>query len=82
MARPTRTNWTSFATILGVMILVGTEVFGVALAAGWAIAGLLELGSTFEYILMGLFSLIGAYSPARSLAQSHRDRADQRVAGP
>ena len=43
------------------MILVGTEVFGVALAAGWAIAGLLELGSTFEYILMGLFSLIGAY---------------------
>ena len=61
LARPTRTNWTSFATILGVIILVGTEVFGVALAAGWAIAGLLELGSTFEYILMGLFSLIGAY---------------------
>jgi hypothetical protein len=61
LARPTRTNWNSFATILGVMILVATEVFGVALAAGWAIAGLLELGSTFEYILMGLFSLIGAY---------------------
>jgi hypothetical protein len=61
VARPTRTNWNSFATILGVMILVGTEVFGVALAGGWAIAGLLELGSTLQYLLMGLFSLFGAY---------------------
>jgi hypothetical protein len=43
------------------MILVGTEVFGVALSAGWAVAGLFELGTTFEYILMGLFSLLGAY---------------------
>jgi hypothetical protein len=61
VARPTRTNWNSFATILGVMILVATEVFGVALAGGWAIAGLLELGTTFEYLFMGVFSLFGAY---------------------
>lgn len=61
MARPTRTNWNSFATVLGVMILVATEVFGVALAGGWAIAGLLELGTMFEYLFMGVFSLFGAY---------------------
>jgi len=61
VARPTRINWSSFITVLGVMILVATEVFGVALSGGWAIAGLLELGTAFEYLFMGLFSLLGAY---------------------
>jgi hypothetical protein len=36
-------------------------VFGVAFAAGWAIAGLFELGDMVSYILMALFSLIGIY---------------------
>jgi hypothetical protein len=57
-----RTHWGSFWTIVSVMILVGAEVFGVALAAGWAIAGLFELGDVVSYILMGLFSLIGLYA--------------------
>lgn len=61
MARATRTNWNSLATLLGVMILVGTEVFGVAVAAGWALAGLFELGSTIQYVLMAVFCLAGAY---------------------
>src|SRR4051794_34868682 len=56
-----RTHWGSFWTIVSVMILVGAEVFGVALAAGWAIAGLLELGDIVSYVLMGLFSLLGLY---------------------
>ncbi|MGO4388205.1 hypothetical protein AB4Y85_11765 [Microvirga sp. 2YAF29] len=43
------------------MILVGAEVFGVAIAAGWAIAGLLELGHMVGYVLMGLFSLLAIY---------------------
>jgi hypothetical protein len=49
-------------TIVSVLILIGTEVFGVALAAGWAIAGLFELGPTMAYVLMGLFSLLGLYA--------------------
>ncbi len=57
-----RTRWGNFWTIVSVMILVGAEVFGVALAAGWAIAGLFELGDVVSYILMGLFSLIGLYA--------------------
>jgi len=57
-----RTRWGSFWTIVSVMILVGAEVFGVALAAGWAIAGLFELGDVVSYVLMGLFSLIGVYA--------------------
>ena len=56
---PSRRN---LITVVSVLILIGTEVFGVALAGGWAIAGLFELGDVFAYILMGLFSLIGLYA--------------------
>ena len=52
----------NLVTVISVLILVGTEVFGLALAGGWAIAGLFELGETFGYVLMGLFSLLGAYA--------------------
>ena len=55
-------NMENLVTIISVMILVGAEVFGVALAAGWAIAGLFELGDTVGYVLMGVFSLIGLYA--------------------
>jgi hypothetical protein len=51
-------------TIVSVLILVGTEVFGVALAGGWAIAGLFELGEIAAYVLMVLFSLLGLYAMA------------------
>ena len=57
--RPSRRN---LITIVSVLILIGTEVFGVALAGGWAIAGLFELGDTAAYVLMGLFSLLGVWA--------------------
>ena len=57
-------NTENLITIISVMILVGAEVFGVALAAGWAIAGLFELGDTVSYALMALFSLVGLYAMA------------------
>lgn len=63
MAQATRpTNWRNLITIVSVLILVGTEVFGVALAGGWAIAGLFELGDIVAYVLMGLFSLLGLWA--------------------
>ena len=55
-------NWRNVGTILSLMILVGAEIFGVALASGWAIAGWFQLGPTIEHALMGVFSLIGAYA--------------------
>jgi hypothetical protein len=55
-------NAGNLLTVVSVMILVGAEVFAVAIAAGWAIAGLLELGEALGYALMGLFSLIGLYA--------------------
>ena len=62
MAKKTRIEWRNLITIVSIMILIGTEVFGVALAGGWAVAGLLELGATVSYVLMGAFSLLAAYS--------------------
>jgi hypothetical protein len=48
-------------TLVSLMVLVGIEVFAVALAGGWAIAGLFELGQTISYVLMALFSLLALY---------------------
>lgn len=48
-------------TIVSMMVLVGTEVFAVAIAAGWALAGLFDLGDTVGHVLMGLFSLFAAW---------------------
>ena len=54
-------NTRNLVTIVSLMVLVGTEVFAAAVAAGWALAGLLELGDTVGHILMGLFSLGAAW---------------------
>ena len=48
-------------TIGSMMLLVGVEVFGVAIAAGWALAGLFELGDVVGHALMVLFSLFALY---------------------
>lgn len=48
-------------TVASVLVLIGVEVFGVALAAGWALAGIFELGEHVGYGLMGLFSLMACY---------------------
>lgn len=61
-AGPKRTNWLNLVTVVSAVILVGAEVFGVAIAAGWAIAGLFELGAQISYVLMGVFSLMAAYA--------------------
>lgn len=61
MAQAKSTNWRNLITVISIMILVGAEVFGVAISAGWAIAGLFELGNIVGYALMGLFSLLAVY---------------------
>ncbi|WP_425286905.1 hypothetical protein [Microvirga vignae] len=61
MAQAKSTNWRNLITVISIMILVGAEVFGVAISAGWAIAGLFELGNIVGYALMGLFSLFALY---------------------
>ena len=55
-------NAGNLLTVVSVLILVGAEVFGVAIAAGWAIAGLFDLGDAVSYGLMVAFSVIGLYA--------------------
>jgi hypothetical protein len=54
-------NTRNLITILSMMVLVGTEVFAVAIAAGWALAGLFDLGDTVGHVLMVVFSLFAAW---------------------
>lgn len=67
-------NTRNLVTIVSVGILVGTEIIGVALAAGWAISGLLGLSDTLgrevEYGLMALFTAVGAYGLYRFMQRA------------
>lgn len=46
-------------TTISLMVLIGTEIFGVAIAGGWALAGLFELGDYVGYGLMAVFAAFG-----------------------
>jgi hypothetical protein len=61
MADARRIHWLNVMTVISAAILIGAEVFGVAFAAGWAIANLFQLGDYVGHILQGLFFLIGLF---------------------
>lgn len=67
-----RVNWKRFLMISCALVLVGTEVFAVAVGAGWAIAGLFELGERISYALMALFSGIGLWAMVKLWQQANR----------
>ncbi len=52
-----RVNWINLVTVVSAAILIGTEIVGVGLATGWAIAGLFGLGDIGAYVLETLFGL-------------------------
>ena len=63
-------------TTLSLMILIGVEVFAVAISGGWAIAGLFELGDYAGYGLMGAFGLVAAWLMVKLWARaSHANEA-------
>ena len=51
-------NWTNASTLISVAILVGTELVGASVAAGWAIGGLFALGETISHILEIVFVVV------------------------
>lgn len=57
-----QTNWRNLILVVSLGILIAVELFGVALASGWALAGLFELGAIVSYVLMALFSLLAGYA--------------------
>ena len=56
-----RTNWQTLIMVISLGILIAVQLFGVALASGWALAGLFELGHVVGYVLMALFSVFAGY---------------------
>ncbi len=65
MAGNARTGRANKMTVASATLFVALEALATALAAGWAVAGLLNLGDIGEYVLMGLFSLVAAYGAYR-----------------
>lgn len=57
-----RTNWRNLIMVVSLGILIAVELFGVALASGWALAGLFELGAIVSYVLMAVFSVFAGYA--------------------
>jgi len=54
-------NWRNLITLGSLTVLVGVEVIGAAIAGGWALAGLLDLGTTIEYAFMVIFAAIAIW---------------------
>lgn len=59
MATGRRINWLNVSTVMSAAILIGAEVFGAAFAGSWALATLLDIGTTGQRILDVTFVLIG-----------------------
>jgi hypothetical protein len=53
-----RINWPNLTTVGSAAILVGTMIFGLAYATGWALGGFLGLGDLGAYLFEGIFLLI------------------------
>ena len=73
-----RPNGAETLTTLSLMVLIGIEVFAVALSGAWAVAGLFELGDYVGYALMAAFCLIAAWLML-SLWRRATSSADLRV---
>ena len=57
-----RANGRNLIMVVSLGVLVAAELFGVALASGWALAGLFDLGPIVAYVLMAAFSALAAYA--------------------
>ena len=57
----TRINRSNLITIISAAILVGTEILGAAMAFGWAMGSLYQLGDVAKDVLIGLCLVGGMY---------------------
>ena len=60
-----RLNPSNLITIIGVTVLVGIEILGAALAAGWAVGGLLQLGREITLAIIALCLAGGLWATFR-----------------
>jgi hypothetical protein len=60
MSKGMRINWLNLSTVGSAAILVGTMIFGLAYATGWALGGFLNLGDAGAYFFEAVFLLLAA----------------------
>lgn len=70
--REPRINWLNVSTVCSAGILIASEVFGGAFAAGWAFATLFELGDRGALALQAIFFVIGIYVMLRFVQHARR----------
>ena len=61
MAGSERKRRGNILTVASATLFVGLEALATAVASGWALAGLLDLGTIGEYVLMAVFSVAAFY---------------------
>lgn len=66
-----KTGGGSLFTVVSATTLVATQAIATAIAAGWALAGLMHLGDIGEYALMVLFGLVGLYISVKYFRRAH-----------
>jgi len=64
-AVPGTVNWSNVLTVGSAAVIIATEAIATGVAAGWAVAGLFNLGDAGEYGLMALFGALGIYASIR-----------------
>lgn len=61
MSTGRRIRWDHVSTVGSAAILLGAELLGAGLAAGWALAALFEANWVWELVFEGLFALLAIY---------------------
>lgn len=56
-----RIRWDNVSTVTSAAILLGAELIGAGIAAGWAIAALFEASWVWEVLFEGIFALLAIY---------------------
>ncbi|WP_425107027.1 hypothetical protein [Ancylobacter sp.] len=61
MSTGRRIRWDNVSTVASAAILLGAELIGAGLAAGWALAALFQASLMWELIFEGAFALLAVY---------------------
>ncbi|MBS9477408.1 hypothetical protein KIP89_09835 [Ancylobacter sp. VKM B-3255] len=65
MSTGRRIRWDNVSTVISAAILLGAELIGAGLAAGWAIAALFDASLAWELAFEGVFALLALYGVYR-----------------
>ncbi|MCJ8144321.1 hypothetical protein MKI84_15465 [Ancylobacter sp. A5.8] len=70
MSTGRRIRWDNVSTVVSATILLGAELIGAGLAAGWAIAALFEASLIWELIFEGIFAALAVYGVYRFIMKA------------